>query len=718
MTKMISAQAMLQREAGAHPTIGLKAKRSCTDCWCLLVFALMWAAMIAVAVIAFSRGDPLRLIYGTDYLGNICGEGDAPAAYNISNAEWSSRKQLWYPITFDPIGRRMFITEAIDLGICVADCPRRRDISVSTYIPRADGAANATAPVSYPILFDSALTMYRCLPEFLTFDCANATDCLNSLKGAAEQFSLVNDALLLGQAGMREVIDGWWVILVGILSSVVWSFLWVFTLRRTVKPIVVIFILLALGLLATGGALCFLQMKAIKDDPQAGGSNADAWLAGAIVLWVIAFVCVCVLVFVGRSIMIACDIIEEAAKVPISIPSMNTVPIAIFAATLPFAAFLVAVCIFIQSCGETLTIDGYRPVYNSSIDFSDVAALMQNTSAISQYYEATTFSFEGWRVYAQLYNIFIFLWTYGLLNAVGYLVFSLCCVFWYWSNPGDDKKPPLGSVCIALSMALRYHLGSLALGAFLVAVVQLMRIILIFISKQAKEKGAEEQPQLKFLMRCLMCLLACLERLIKFVNKNAYNVMAHDGECFFTSARIGVELFTSNVLIVGMASAIAELFFFFGKFQIALFSGGVAFLLTYFVEEAGGGPSRGIILIFIVAVVAYLVASLFLSVLSTCVECLTVCFCYDKQYSDVDYFPEDLAKHVDVRVDDALARQKASALASAQMADSNGGHLPPPIPMSDKISSGWGPNDNARDRGRLAQPMLPNSDSAHGFTDL
>eukprot|EP00659_Diplonema_papillatum_P002669 gene2669-4151_t len=54
---------------------GLKASRGCcTDILFLLIFLLGVAAYTVVIIFAFENGNPLRLIYGTDYLGNICGK--------------------------------------------------------------------------------------------------------------------------------------------------------------------------------------------------------------------------------------------------------------------------------------------------------------------------------------------------------------------------------------------------------------------------------------------------------------------------------------------------------------------------------------------------------------------------------------------------------------------------------------------------------------------
>ena len=48
-------------------------QRGCTDCFCLLLFIVFFAALVAVLVFALYTGDINMLRYSADYLGNRCG---------------------------------------------------------------------------------------------------------------------------------------------------------------------------------------------------------------------------------------------------------------------------------------------------------------------------------------------------------------------------------------------------------------------------------------------------------------------------------------------------------------------------------------------------------------------------------------------------------------------------------------------------------------------
>ena len=85
----------------------------------------------------------------------------------------------------------------------------------------------------------------------------------------------------------------------------------------------------------------------------------------------------------------------------------------------------------------------------------------------------------------------------------------------------------------------RYHTGSLAFGAFLIALVQLIRIFLEYMNHKLKKS---ESKAAKFIMTCLRCCFWCLEKVLKFINRNAYIMVG-----FFLSARCRKRLILENI---------------------------------------------------------------------------------------------------------------------------------------------------------------------------
>ncbi len=68
----------------------------------------------------------------------------------------------------------------------------------------------------------------------------------------------------------------------------------------------------------------------------------------------------------------------------------------------------------------------------------------------------------------------------------------------------------------------RYHLGSVALGSFVVALIQFVRFVLEYLEKKSKiaqAKAGVAGAFVKYLMCCVNCCMWYLEKVVKFINR-------------------------------------------------------------------------------------------------------------------------------------------------------------------------------------------------------
>lgn len=121
--------------------------------------------------------------------------------------------------------------------------------------------------------------------------------------------------------------------------------------------------------------------------------------------------------------------------------------------------------------------------------------------------------------YALLYSLFGYLWMNAFIIAVAMFIISAAAALWYFTSTSDTNGS--GSILKGLFWAFRYHLGSLAFGAFLIALVQFIRIIFEYYRRQI-EKANKNNPAIKVILCLTSYLLDCLERFVKFISKNAY----------------------------------------------------------------------------------------------------------------------------------------------------------------------------------------------------
>ena len=87
-------------------------------------------------------------------------------------------------------------------------------------------------------------------------------------------------------------------------------------------------------------------------------------------------------------------------------------------------------------------------------------------------------------------------------------------------------------------MAIRYHFGSLAFGSLILAIVQFLELMVEAFKKQAEATGGDNKC-VQCLTNFLRCCLACVERIVEFINKTAYIQIAIRGKSFCYAAKDG-----------------------------------------------------------------------------------------------------------------------------------------------------------------------------------
>ncbi|EKU22325.1 hypothetical protein NGA_2068500, partial [Nannochloropsis gaditana CCMP526] len=107
---------------------------------------------------------------------------------------------------------------------------------------------------------------------------------------------------------------------------------------------------------------------------------------------------------------------------------------------------------------------------------------------------------------------------------------ALAVSTWYFTR--DKGTIGSGTLCKAVGITGLYHLGTAAFGSLVIAVVEAIRSIIAYIQKILKRS---ENKVAQYLLCCCQCGFWCLEKILKFVNKNAYIQTAVNGTSFCTS---------------------------------------------------------------------------------------------------------------------------------------------------------------------------------------
>ncbi|XP_036435500.1 choline transporter-like protein 5-B isoform X2 [Colossoma macropomum] len=667
-------------------------KRGCTDVLCCVIFVIVILGYITLGAVAWMHGDPRKVVYPTDSYGQFCGQQGTPNA---------NKAILFYFNILHCANPAVLINlQCPTTQLCVSKCPDRfatyldmqynysRNRSYWEYYrqfckPGFDNPKKSVAQVLRDedcpsMLVPSRPFLQRCFPDFITrngtLTVANKTDFKDGLgktrsvvdlRDAAkgEQSALFGgiasllDAKEVGTKIFEDYASSWYWILIGLVITMVISLLFILLLRFTAGVLLWCVIFGVIAAVGYGIWHCYWEYVALRGKPNADVTISDigfqtdfrvylqlsqTWLIFMISLAVIEAVIIMMLIFLRRRVRIAIALLKEGSKAVSYIMSTLFYPIITFLLLALCIAYWAVTAIFLASSGDAVyKVMSTQPNCKyTNITCNPETFGQSNVSRVCPGSQCTFAFYGGESVYhryifvLQLCNLLVFLWLVNFVIALGQCTLAGAFASYYWAlkKPADIPACPLAA---SFGRAIRYHTGSLAFGALILSIVQFFRIVLEYLDH--KLKGAHNAFA-RFLLCCLKCCFWCLERFIKFMNRNAYIMIAIYGRNFCASARDAFFLLMRNVVRVAVLDKVTDFLLFLGKLLI---SGSVGVLAFFFFtrkipviqEEV---PSLNYYWVPLLTVIfgSYLVAHGFFNVYAMCVDTLFLCFCEDLERND------------------------------------------------------------------------------------
>uniref|UniRef100_A0A674M9W3 Choline transporter-like protein n=1 Tax=Takifugu rubripes TaxID=31033 RepID=A0A674M9W3_TAKRU len=466
-----------------------------------------------------------------------------------------------------------------------------------------------------------------------------------------------NQKILLNQTLIKIAEDyakSWKWILVGLLMSLAVSLVFIILLRFTAGLLLWITIASVVLLLAYGIWFCFTEFSLLKEKPGSDVSIVEVGFHTDLQVylqlrqtWILMLAeasITLMLISLRRRIQVAIALLREASKAISHITSTLFYPLITFLMLTICLLYWAVTAVYLASSGEpvykVVSSEGSCPSANSTctpefFNRSDISKyeLCQGSQCLFAFYGGET-SYHRYVFWFQLSNLLLFFWLVNFSLALEQCSLAGAFASYYWSS----KKPcdiPSCPLFLSFFRAIRYHTGSLAFGALIVSVVQLIKIVLQYMDQ--KLRGLETHTHtLTLTPRCLKCCFWCLEKLICYMNHNAYIMMAIYGKSFCTSAREAFFLLMRNVVRVFVLDRVTDFLLFLGKLLV---SGGIGVLGLFlsrhipYVQEVPDLNFHWVPLLTVVAI-SYLIAHAFFSVYATCVDTLFLCLCDELERND------------------------------------------------------------------------------------
>lgn len=205
-----------------------------------------------------------------------------------------------------------------------------------------------------------------------------------------------------------------------------------------------------------------------------------------------------------------------------------------------------------------------------------------------------------------------------------------------------DKKQNDEFVTNGFKQTFKQHLGSVAMGSFMVAVVQTARVMLEAQTEQVNKMGGDN-PVVKCQLKCAACCLACMEKCIRWVNRKAQIVIAICGGDFWPAVCGAVKKVITNWDKVFFASIAAEFFGLLGSLMITVMGPGVVYLMitnlktTPFAGYEMADLTAPMFMLLVLVLLGYGFAAVFVGIFEMCMETILFAYIFDDKET---YQPE------------------------------------------------------------------------------
>nr|XP_035954905.1 choline transporter-like protein 5 isoform X3 [Halichoerus grypus] len=609
---------------------GPVAKRSCTDVLCCIIFILFIIAYILLGLVAWVHGDPRRVAYPTDSKGHFCGQKGTPN---------ENKTILFYFNLFSCTSPSVVVNlQCPTTQICVSKCPEKfltymeiqfryrtnkhywmyySQFCKSRFVKPAKTVTQVLLDDDCPIaIFPSKPFLQRCFPDFTTKngtltvgnktifeDGSGKTRNAVELRTAANRVNKILDARAIGMKVFEDYATTWYWILIGLTIAMLLSWLFVILLRFTAGFLFWVFMVGVIGIIGYGIWHCYQEHSNLQGRPNSHltiydiGFQTDismyfqlkqTWFAFMIILCLLEVFIILMLIFLRERIRISIALLKEGSKAIGYLPTTLIYPVLTFIFLSICIAYWAVTAIYLATSGV--------PIYK--VISPERTCKHENTTC----------------------------------NPECALAGAFASYYWALKKPDDIPQYP---VFTAFGRAIRYHTGSLAFGSLILALIQMFKLVLEYLDHRLKEA---QNNISKFLQCCLKCCFWCLEKMVKFFNRNAYVMIAIYGKNFCRSARDAFNLLMRNVLKVAVMDKVTDFVLILGKILVAGCIGVLAFLLfTHRLPMMIEGPTSlnyYWVPLLTVIIGSYLVAHGFFSVYAMCIDTIFICFLEDIERND------------------------------------------------------------------------------------
>lgn len=643
----------------------IKHNRKCKDVVFLLVFIAFWVAMIVNSSLGFNQGNPLRLTYGLDYKGGVCGNKHAnPHLGGVELRYWVNPNQVYQSglknSQFDLKDAR---------SLCLKNCPTTSEDSLRWVCDYPEGdihlsmdewvhrdydyfdfltpdMRNASLQLQgpcYPVIFPSVNVFWSC--QFIAHASNMSLQRWEQIGGVSINENILIDKTIHKSINspssvlkryIADVGRAWPVLIVcGGLLPLFLSVIWLVMIRHFVAGMTWITVFLFNVLMISVTMFFYLKAGWIGNDavsPIIGKHDPYYHLSGrelghlrfvAVLMTVGMVIAILSSIAIVRRILMATSVLKVASKVIGEVQALIVFPIIPYTFLAIFYMIWISAALHLFSSGRVL-----QNKCTSNCCAFDLGLKRVTCDGCCGY----SIHYTPHIGFAIAFHLFGCYWATQFLKALSSTVIAGSVASYYWARGEEMREILFLPVFSSAKRLLRYSLGSVALGSLIVPFTESIRVVLKSIHR--KLKFSDARPENRFgqvAYSSSQCALTCIEWTIRSVNRNAYIMIAITGESFCTASAIATGLIRNNILRIGRVNVIGDIILFLGKLCVSLSSALFAFLMldTHRFRSSHNKVSSPLFPVLACSTLGYVVATLFFAVVEISIDTIILSFCQD-----------------------------------------------------------------------------------------
>ncbi|CAL9104334.1 unnamed protein product [Musa textilis] len=645
----------------------IRHNRKCRDLVFLVIFIAFWVAMIVNSSFGFNQGNPLRLTYGLDYKGNVCGNRHAkPDLRELMVRYWVNPNQVY----LSGIENSQF-NLADARSICLMECPVPSEDGLNWVCDYPEGdirlpmddwinrdydyyefltseMRNSSLQLQgpcYPVIFPSVNVYWSC--QFIARASNVSLKHWQQMGGVNIDENIIIDKTIhrainspspVLKRYVADVGKAWPVLIVcGGILPVFLSVIWLLMIRHFVAGMTWITVILFNALVISVTMFYYTKAGWIGNDALSvvigehdpyihiSGREINHIRAVAVLMTIVMIIAFLSSLAIIRRILIATSVLKVAAKVIGEVQALIIFPILPYVILAVFYMFWFSAALHLFSSGQILRNDCGGNC--CSFDLKSNKINCDNCCGYRIHYTRNI----GISI---LFHLFGCYWATQFIIACSSTVIAGSVASYYWARGEISQEIPFLPVFSSMKRLLRYSLGSVALGSLVVSIVEWVRFILEALRRRLRHSDpAPVTCTGKFMSSSSQCCLGCIDWIIKSVNRNAYIMIAITGKGFSKASAIATGLIMNNILRIGKVNVIGDVILYLGKLCVSLFCALFAFLMldTHKYKSAHNKISSPLFPVLVTWGLGYIVATLFFAVVEMSIDTIILSFCQDAE---------------------------------------------------------------------------------------